>query len=225
MFKYFQQKTDTYQFKQGYHHKHSTMETSYDAYAESFSRTRHSLWPAVTSFLDQLPKYALLADVGCGNGKYANYLPNTVYIGIDLSRPLLNCALSKHSSLIQASALHLPLKDTLFDAVISIAVLHHMPTHVLRKEFLKELVRIANNKILVSVWAAQDHVIKKTWECIGDNDYIVPWQNTHKRFYHLFTEEELRSIFEEVAPDFQVIITYERDNWYAEATRLPRKVP
>ncbi|KAK2170241.1 hypothetical protein NP493_1156g01017 [Ridgeia piscesae] len=40
-----------------------------------FSDTRHSPWPRVVEFLKQLPLGALVADVGCGNGKYLSINP------------------------------------------------------------------------------------------------------------------------------------------------------
>ncbi|XP_070762379.1 tRNA (carboxymethyluridine(34)-5-O)-methyltransferase alkbh8 isoform X3 [Enoplosus armatus] len=42
----------------------------YDAIASHFSSTRHSPWPRVCHFLSSLPPGSVLADVGCGNGKY-----------------------------------------------------------------------------------------------------------------------------------------------------------
>ena len=42
----------------------------YDAIARHFSHTRYKPWPRVASFLQSLEDGALVADVGCGNGKY-----------------------------------------------------------------------------------------------------------------------------------------------------------
>ena len=51
----------------------------YEEIAGHFSNTRHTPWPRVVDFLKQLPPGALVADVGCGNGKYLSINPN-VYI-------------------------------------------------------------------------------------------------------------------------------------------------
>ena len=42
----------------------------YEEIAQHFSETRHSGWPRVLEFLDLLPDGSVVADVGCGNGKY-----------------------------------------------------------------------------------------------------------------------------------------------------------
>lgn len=42
----------------------------YEEIAGHFSNTRHSPWPRVVEFLRGLPCGAVVADVGCGNGKY-----------------------------------------------------------------------------------------------------------------------------------------------------------
>ncbi|XP_058041790.1 alkylated DNA repair protein alkB homolog 8 isoform X3 [Ahaetulla prasina] len=42
----------------------------YEDIARHFSNTRHSPWPQVVEFLKGLPCGAIVADVGCGNGKY-----------------------------------------------------------------------------------------------------------------------------------------------------------
>lgn len=42
----------------------------YEEIADHFSNTRHSPWPKVVEFLKSLPRAAIVADIGCGNGKY-----------------------------------------------------------------------------------------------------------------------------------------------------------
>lgn len=42
----------------------------YEEIARHFSSTRHSAWPHIVEFLKALPSGSLVADVGCGNGKY-----------------------------------------------------------------------------------------------------------------------------------------------------------
>lgn len=41
----------------------------YDTVADHFSSTRYKPWPLVERFLLDLPPHALIADIGCGNGK------------------------------------------------------------------------------------------------------------------------------------------------------------
>lgn len=42
----------------------------YDAIAPHFSASRYKEWPRIASFLQTLPPFSLIADAGCGNGKY-----------------------------------------------------------------------------------------------------------------------------------------------------------
>ena len=61
----------------------------YDVIAPHFSHTRHHPWPQVTAFLAKLDPRALVADVGCGNGKYLHVNPSLCVIGADRSIPLM----------------------------------------------------------------------------------------------------------------------------------------
>jgi hypothetical protein len=42
----------------------------YNEIASHFSSTRHSPWPRIVEFLKALPSGSIVADIGCGNGKY-----------------------------------------------------------------------------------------------------------------------------------------------------------
>lgn len=42
----------------------------YEEIATHFSSTRHSPWPQIVEFLRSLPTGSIVADIGCGNGKY-----------------------------------------------------------------------------------------------------------------------------------------------------------
>ncbi|RLN75704.1 hypothetical protein BBJ28_00001795 [Nothophytophthora sp. Chile5] len=66
----------------------------YDRIAPHFSHTRHHPWPLVTTFLAALPLGALVADIGCGNGKYLRVNPALCMVGGDRSIPLLRTGAS-----------------------------------------------------------------------------------------------------------------------------------
>jgi hypothetical protein len=57
----------------------------YDAIAPHFAATRFAVWPRVRAFLEALPPGALLADVGCGNGKYFGVRRDVFVLGSDRS--------------------------------------------------------------------------------------------------------------------------------------------
>jgi SAM-dependent methyltransferase len=72
----------------------------YDTIAEHWAHTRSKkggLWTSVCEFIAQLPRHSLIADVGCGDGKYAAHIratrPDCYTLGSDRSLKLLEiCA-------------------------------------------------------------------------------------------------------------------------------------
>ena len=118
----FQDETEASLFEAEFVHK------VYDVIAPHFSNTRHSPWPKVAEFLLRLEPGALIADVGCGNGKYLGINARTLTLGSDRSAPLAALA-AQHGGgqeVCVADNLNLPYRDSVFDAVLSIAVLHHL---------------------------------------------------------------------------------------------------
>jgi hypothetical protein len=75
----------------------------YDAIAPHFASTRFAVWPRVRAFLEAVPPGALLADVGCGNGKYFGVRRDVFVLGSDRSEggalALLARALSNTGSI------------------------------------------------------------------------------------------------------------------------------
>lgn len=69
-----------------------------------------------------------------------------------------------------ADGMRLPYAAQRFDAVLCIAVLHHMTTPARRREMLRELVRVLapGGKALVTVWATEQEDMKKLakWKAI-----------------------------------------------------------
>jgi alkylated DNA repair dioxygenase AlkB/SAM-dependent methyltransferase len=70
----------------------------YDAIATQWHHTRGRrgvLWPGATQFLQRLPPGSIVADVGCGDGKYfpAIWQAGSYVIGTDISLPLLETAI------------------------------------------------------------------------------------------------------------------------------------
>lgn len=63
----------------------------YDDIARHFSGTRYAQWPRVSEFLRDLPAGAVVADIGCGNGKNMRVegRPDIVFVGGDHSVGLL----------------------------------------------------------------------------------------------------------------------------------------
>ena len=154
----------------------------YDAIAKQWHHTRGRrgvLWPGATQFLQRLPVGSMVADVGCGDGKYfpAIWKAGSFCIGTDISRPLLQTAfpnesdipesclpesrrisldrihLRKRPAVAVADCMNLPIRDHSCDAAICIAVLHHLSTHARRVQCLRELARVVRVGGLINVQA------------------------------------------------------------------------
>ena len=124
----------------------------------------------------------MVADVGCGDGKYfPAILANGSYVvGTDLSRPLLQAAVDAGNHLLKsgedsapesrrvgsakemingrpavavADCMHLPVRTKAFDAAICIAVMHHLSTRARRIRCLQELARIVKVGGLINIQA------------------------------------------------------------------------
>ena len=87
---------------------------------------------------------------------------------------------------IKASCLDLPIKSNSYDAVMSIAVIHHLKTENRRLLALKEMIRVLKNNhtLLISVWAYDPNDNKR-----NEIDKLVPFTNrytkdTYLRYYH-----------------------------------------
>ena len=147
----------------------------YEKIAPHFSNTRYKPWPKVVEFLNKLPDGSIVADVGCGNGKYLGVNKNLHMVGTDRSFNLIQICGERSNMQFQtfvADSLLLPLRSETFDNVISIAVVHHFSNDSLRVQALSEMHRILRpgGTALVYVWAyEQEH--KK----FATQDVFVPW--------------------------------------------------
>lgn len=198
----------------------------YKNFAQDFDRTRNLMWPGVVLFLNQLERYSIVADIGCGNGKYLDARPDIYIMGLDYCKELAEIAKVKHQDrdVLRGSAIELPICSYICDAAISIAVLHHMMTIEARVTFVKELLRVVKpgGQGYLTVWAAEAPIKNKhKWSCVlgGHNDYMVPWNSrqdgvVYMRYYHLFTKDELSDLFE-LCGITKYLITFESDNWHA----------
>jgi len=196
----------------------------YEVIAEHFDRTRYSYWNQVRRFLDQLPAGSLVLDNGCGNGKYLTYRKDLEMVGLDPCKAFVDLCRSKYSgTVIQGNGLSLPFRQNIFDAAISIAVLHHLSTPDTRHQFLCEMIRSMKPGAygLVTVWAKEQEyaTLIKKWEALETpNDYLVPWCHPNgtclsKRYYHLFDQEEVQQLFQSI-PNLSIqSILFEKSNW------------
>uniref|UniRef100_A0A146NU37 tRNA methyltransferase 9B n=1 Tax=Fundulus heteroclitus TaxID=8078 RepID=A0A146NU37_FUNHE len=154
-------------------HVHSV----YDKIAPYFNDSRYKAWPKVRQFLLDLPLGSIVADIGCGNGKYLHINKDVFKLGCDVCRPLVDFAWSQGHEVQMCDGLRLPYRDGCFDAVLSIAVIHHFSTKERRIRAIKEMARTlrVGGRIMIYVWAMEQK--RRKFE---KQDIFVPWNpNPH----------------------------------------------
>ena len=91
----------------------------YENIAEHFSDTRHSPWPKVKRFLLDIEAGSLVADVGCGNGKYLGVNKELLMFGSDRSFNLVSICEERGHQAIVSDCLTLPYRYICFTYVFS----------------------------------------------------------------------------------------------------------
>ncbi|XP_014284279.1 alkylated DNA repair protein alkB homolog 8 [Halyomorpha halys] len=131
----------------------------YENISDHFSSTRHSPWPAVRNFLKSLTFGSIVVDIGCGNGKYFDVNSYNFHFGGDSCNKLNLICADKGMEVFQFNCLNVPLKDNVADAVICIAVLHHLSKESRRIQALKEIFRIlkVGGLALIYVWSKKQN--------------------------------------------------------------------
>lgn len=208
----------------------------YELEGDAFGHTRHHVWELMLDFMSRLKEGDTLVDVGAGNARFLDVVPEGVnYIGIEPSRSLRKFAERRLVDHRQAKMLaggfpELNIDDEIAEAVTCIAVLHHVPGADNRKASVKELHRIMKpgGCAIVSVWNLRAQrflnreMIKRAWLRIpgikgGDSgDLYYAWKagNTpRQRYVHAFTLGEFRSLFDEKDWNIERIDGYDSKGW------------
>ncbi|KAM4796086.1 putative tRNA methyltransferase 9B [Rhinophrynus dorsalis] len=150
-------------------HVHSV----YEKIAPYFNDKRYKAWPKVQEFLLAQEPGSLIADIGCGNGKYLHINNQAFKVGCDYCIPLAKAARSQGYEVLVCDGLQLPYRTGCFDAVLSIAVIHHFSTKERRIRAIQEMARIlkVGGRIMIYVWALEQK--RRKFE---KQDILVPWQ-------------------------------------------------
>ena len=152
------------------------MSTFYDIHATDFSKTRFRIWPHVRHFLDSLPTNSKVLDIGCGNGKNMSYRQDLQLYGLEHSQSLTDICVQRGLKVQQGDARKLPFEDSTFDAIIMIAVIHHInpEEHI---QVLNEIQRvlIPGGKCLITNWAVEQPISAKRQFHRGLN--MVVWKD------------------------------------------------
>lgn len=152
--------------------------------AQNFSRTRNHPWPGWEKLLPYLnpasDKSLSVLDIGCGNGRFAQFLTENLgvkinYTGLDANPTLLDHAsqllstIDSSITLIQQDIIQHPPDSGQYDLVVLFGVIHHIPGHQNRQNFMNQLAqRVASDGLLTfASWRFYDEPRFR--------DRIVPW--------------------------------------------------
>ena len=116
--------------------------------------------------------------LGCGSGKYLGINPTIFNIGSDRCSALAGIAREKEHEVMLCDNLALPYRDESIDALLSIAVIHHIATAERRVHALRELARVlrVGGRVMISVWAMEQKYRK-----FESQDVLLPWHKPPSR--------------------------------------------
>jgi len=192
---------------------------TYQKIYNEFSDSRYKVWNSVKNFINNLPDNSKLLEVGCGNGKNLLLRDDLDTYGCDISDEFVNLCKKRNLNVILNDNTKLSYDDNEFDNTISVAVIHHMSTEERRINSIKELIRVTKprGKIFIEVWAMEQ----------GDNsrfkfdkqDLLIPFKDKKtgnilgNRYYHIFKEEELEKLINNIFNVNIIESFYEKGNW------------
>ncbi|MEM0480958.1 MAG: class I SAM-dependent methyltransferase [Candidatus Aenigmatarchaeota archaeon] len=169
---------------------------SYEIISESWKNLRKAFW-FVKEFAKNFENKKVL-DAGCGDCTQLIEFKNNVLFGIDFSKKMIKEAKKKHKNvyLVIGDIRNLPFKNKAFDIVLCIATLHHIPKRKERIIALKELKRVAKEKILISVLKRFSSLILKKFPlAILIGEAFLTWKYKKvriRRYYHVYTFSEFK---------------------------------
>jgi SAM-dependent methyltransferase len=191
------------------------MTTFYDIHAEDFSRSRFRIWPSVHKFLNGLPIGSRVLDIGCGNGKNMYNRSNLEMIGLENSQQLCEICTNRGLNVVQGDARALPFEQETFDAIIVIAVIHHI--HPEEHELvLNEIQRVLKpgGKCLITNWAEeQPEAARRTFHT-GLNWVVWKGKESNPLPYWIMNRA-LAENFKKTVPEGLICERFEWDagNW------------
>ncbi len=149
-------------------------------------------------------------DLGGGSGRHLIKIKSGKYYLQDISSEMISLAEKKAKDLkidfegIHSSMDKIPFSDGFFDYAICVSALHCVKGEEVRKKAIEELFRVLKKgaRAYIGVWNAKSkRFIRKTRK--GEKELMIGWTDKGERYYYLFDEEEVHSLFESVG--FKVI--------------------
>jgi len=191
-----------------------TNRTTYERIAKEFSATRRSVWACVRAFADDyLRSGQKVLEVGCGNGKNLEFLQHRVdVVGIDTCENFVRICGAKGLNVRAGDAREIPYGEATFDAVLCIAMFHHVAEEDRCRAFrdILRVLRVGGVGIL-TCWSVEQPEYSKFIFSEGLN--IVPWNKTQFRYYYVYSETMFREYFQSFSEITIERIYNELGNW------------
>lgn len=200
----------------------------YSKTAEEFDERRQTPWKEFKIFLKYIKNNDKIADIGCGNGRFLDFLKNkrkVKYTGVDITENLIKIAKKRYAgNFFVANAFDTGLKNKEFDTTLSIATLHHIPSKKLREKTIKEMHRITKNDgiFIISVWNLYrkkfikyfiQSLIKSVLSGFKKSrkDLYIPWGSKKSlRYFYALSQNELKNLLEKNG--FQIFEKHKNKN-------------
>jgi len=200
----------------------------YSTFAASFSETRSESARELERILPYIAQGARVLDIGCGNGRIAAMLSRrqraVVYVGVDSSAEMIaRCKMQANVKWQEADQIPsikffvadimqpdwarcLVGEPVLFDCVLMLAVLHHIPGQDTRLRILQQVCDLLapQGLVIASTWQflENERMRKKIvpWSTVGiderelePGDKLLSWKRggTGLRYCHWIGEEEM----------------------------------
>ncbi len=220
----------------------------YQLISKDFSRTRQKPWEGWGRVVENIKKYfgekdtlleknkieansskdklneteIRVLDIGCGNGRFCDYLHkyigNFSYTGVDINNDLLSEGKEKCSKLptVQSKFIKkdviLGIKDIkgTYNVICSFGVTHHLPNNDFREKWFLSLLDLVKKDLKNSM------VILSFWDFTKmPGDYLVSWGDgvEKPRYCHKYSGEEIAKIIKIYKhKGFKLIDKYNSDN-------------
>ncbi|MEE9150380.1 MAG: class I SAM-dependent methyltransferase [Thermoplasmata archaeon] len=152
----------------------SFFDTIADIYDETRGLPKQTMKEVIEVMTDVLKDCRKVLEIGIGTGRFAEPLQRkgVEVVGIDISRPMLNKAQLKGlDRLIMGDACSLPFKDSSFDSIISVHVLHLIENC---NKALSEIKRVGKGELLSVLYTKSDfEVIEEYREALSRSGFSL----------------------------------------------------
>jgi SAM-dependent methyltransferase len=190
----------------------------YELNNEEFNKTRQNHWNGwykCIEFINLIDKKEIkVLDLGCGNGRFLDFLKKNIkrdisYTGLDNNAHLLSRGNKNEGRFIKKDIFSINEITNLnfkFDLIVGFGVTHHIPSNKLRVDWHKQVGQLLENNgiLILTYWDFQESKAinfkdsKEYLELLEEGDFLLSWgkNNNGLRFCHKYNKSEIISVIE-----------------------------